>query len=316
MTTRPKFRIQAVAEKTGVPAATLRAWERRYGLPRPQRTQAAYRMYSENDVRDILKLRSLCDAGLSVSQAAATLLDNSDSSPKPPTGSAPRRTSSNGVYSEAINRFIAATRRMDATEMAAVLAPAALLGSPGDVYTGMIVPTMVTVGDLWQRGELSTGHEHAATELVIGTVRQLLQLAQPRVATRRCLLACFDEELHVLPLYGVAFLLAELGVQSTVLGARTPPAAIAAAVRALDPTLIGLSATVLPSRSRILELAESYASAAGSCPWVVGGAAARAMSPWIERAGGRVASDTPEGVREQLSALIEHKRGRSIRDTH
>ena len=41
-----RYRIQSVAEMTGVSAATLRAWERRYGIPAPRRTAAAYRPVS------------------------------------------------------------------------------------------------------------------------------------------------------------------------------------------------------------------------------------------------------------------------------
>ncbi|WP_434422398.1 MerR family transcriptional regulator [Nannocystis pusilla] len=46
-----RYRIQSVAEMTGVSAATLRAWERRYGLPAPRRSSSAYRLYSDRDVR-------------------------------------------------------------------------------------------------------------------------------------------------------------------------------------------------------------------------------------------------------------------------
>ena len=52
MNTEPRYRINAVAEMTGVPAPTLRAWERRYGIPRPGRSESSYRLYSDADVAD------------------------------------------------------------------------------------------------------------------------------------------------------------------------------------------------------------------------------------------------------------------------
>ena len=45
-----RYRIRAVAELTGVSTATLRAWERRYGVPTPSRTASAYRLYGDEDV--------------------------------------------------------------------------------------------------------------------------------------------------------------------------------------------------------------------------------------------------------------------------
>ena len=56
---RGKYRIHTVAEMTGVPAATLRAWERRYGVPVPARTSSAYRVYSDADIALIRRVVEL-----------------------------------------------------------------------------------------------------------------------------------------------------------------------------------------------------------------------------------------------------------------
>lgn len=68
--TSGKYRIQAVADMTGIPAATLRAWERRYGVPAPERTESSYRLYSDTDVDLIRRLRELCDGGMAPAEAA------------------------------------------------------------------------------------------------------------------------------------------------------------------------------------------------------------------------------------------------------
>jgi acyl-CoA hydrolase len=71
MTDQPgRFRINWVAETTGVPEATLRAWERRYQVPKPQRTPSGYRLYSQDDVATVKRMRELCDAGISPADAA------------------------------------------------------------------------------------------------------------------------------------------------------------------------------------------------------------------------------------------------------
>jgi DNA-binding transcriptional MerR regulator len=65
-----RFRIQVVSELTAVPAPTLRAWERRYGIPTPARTASAYRLYSDHDVAMVRRLRDLCANGMSIAEAA------------------------------------------------------------------------------------------------------------------------------------------------------------------------------------------------------------------------------------------------------
>ena len=71
-----RWRIGAFAARVGVPAATLRAWERRYGVLRPERTPAGYRLYTPDDERRVLIVAAQMRRGLSASQAA----DSADTS--------------------------------------------------------------------------------------------------------------------------------------------------------------------------------------------------------------------------------------------
>src|SRR5215470_3627885 len=67
--TTPLFNTKAVVRQTGIPAPTLRAWERRYGILSPQRGPNDYRLYSERDIAIIRWLREQVENGLSISQA-------------------------------------------------------------------------------------------------------------------------------------------------------------------------------------------------------------------------------------------------------
>ena len=67
----PVFNTKAVVQQTGVPAATLRAWERRYNLLAPERANNTYRLYSERDIYLIRWLKERVDSGMAISQAVA-----------------------------------------------------------------------------------------------------------------------------------------------------------------------------------------------------------------------------------------------------
>jgi len=47
---KPIYNMKAVEQQTGISAATLRAWERRYALVEPQRTPSGYRLYSDRNI--------------------------------------------------------------------------------------------------------------------------------------------------------------------------------------------------------------------------------------------------------------------------
>lgn len=67
----PMFNTKAVVQQTGIPAPTLRAWERRYSLLAPERADNAYRLYSQRDIALVRWLKERIDAGMSISQAIA-----------------------------------------------------------------------------------------------------------------------------------------------------------------------------------------------------------------------------------------------------
>ncbi len=67
----PLYNTKAVVQQTGIPAPTLRAWERRYTFLSPGRADNSYRLYSEQDIVIIRWLKERVDAGMSISQAIA-----------------------------------------------------------------------------------------------------------------------------------------------------------------------------------------------------------------------------------------------------
>jgi len=67
---RPQFRTGAVARMLRMPAATLRVWERRYGVCRPARTPSGQCLYSAADVRRLALIRQLVEQGHAIGQLA------------------------------------------------------------------------------------------------------------------------------------------------------------------------------------------------------------------------------------------------------
>ena len=67
----PGLRIGAVAERTGLPPVTIRAWQRRYGVLEPRRTAGGHRLFSEHDVEVLAAVRALEARGYALPAAVA-----------------------------------------------------------------------------------------------------------------------------------------------------------------------------------------------------------------------------------------------------
>jgi len=305
VTNQPKFRIRTVAEMTGVQPVTLRAWERRYGFPRPVRSNSSYRLYTSGDVQQIRRMRQLCESGMAASEAAAMVRSG-----KPAV--APLIGSPSDAFTEGVDELLDALHAMDVEHMNRVMTRAASWGSASQIFERMIAPVMVKVGERWRAGRLSVAHEHLVTEFFQTTLTQMLRLVQPASPRHTAVLACFPDELHTLPLYGVGFELVNWGCRTVVLGQRTPAAGLASALQSLRPSLVALSVTVQLRAAKAREALEGYAGACGRVPWLVGGAGALALADQVRELGGVVAPPGRDGWRpilERVFASGDRRRG-------
>ncbi|MFV8751728.1 MerR family transcriptional regulator [Nannocystaceae bacterium ST9] len=301
-----KYRIQTVAEMTGVPAATLRAWERRYGIPVPERSNSSYRLFSDHDVASIRKLKELCDNGMAPAEAAKLVARVEEASNSPVEGD---------PYSRASEAIMRAVIDFDPQALELAVRGAMFLGSATTVYSRVLAPVMREVGDGWHQGTLSVAQEHMTSETLGAVARDMLRLLDPHPEARPAIVACFADEDHSLPLYGVAFVLIQAGFSPLVLGARTPPSAIRHAVESIQPALVALSVTVAPPAYRSRELVDDYADAVGNVPWIIGGAGSEDLREMLEQAGGMVVAgrslDELRGVVERLRERPSSKPSKS-----
>lgn len=297
MQNQPKYRIQAVEGMTGIPTGTLRAWERRYGVPKPGRSGNRYRLYSEDDVSAVRTMARLCTDGLAPSEAARVVKEKLDAGEPlaPPTGVVEWAVPPNddSPWASATQALVDAGLAFDTSRMQAVLQRVLLMGPAAQIYEQAFAPALRTLGDRWANGTSGVGEEHFVTRAIAAALHGLVTTGQPADGRRRLLLACVDQEQHALPLEGVALYAVQRGWRTTSLGATTPPEALAAAVDRQKPDAVGLS-MIAPHEGSDEALVEAYAAACGTVPWIVGGPAAQALGGVIQVRGGVLASDVSD----------------------
>ena len=278
-----QLRIGELARRTGVATELLRAWERRYGLLAPERTDSGYRLYSDDDVRRVRRMRELLATGLSAAEAAR----QAAAEPRPAEVGRP-----DAAPPAASAELRQALEQLD--DAAAHAAFDRLLGdySTRAVLADVVLPLLHELGAGWERGEISVAQEHFASNLLRG---RLLGLARgwDRGTGRRAVLACPPGERHDLGLVIFGLALRELGWRITFLGADTPPDTVVETVRRLGPDALVLAVT---DAERLDGVAESAAGLGETrtAVWIGGAGAA-------EVDGARVLIGSPLDAAEQVA---------------
>ena len=242
-----RLRIGELSKRTGVRPDLLRAWERRYGLLRPTRSDSGYRLYSGEDEEHVRAMVGQLEAGAPAGEAARLVLDGAGV----PEPAAPALSAIPAELREALDRFDDAGAQAALDNLISAL-------SFETVARQVILPYLRELGERWQRGEATVAQEHFATIVLRG---RLLALARgwDRGAGPRALLACAPDEQHELGLIVFGLALRQHGWRITYLGANTPVETLAAAVAELSPAatvLIALTPEKLdPLREQLGELA-------------------------------------------------------------
>lgn len=265
--------IAALAHRTGVRPDTLRKWEQRYGVLRPERTAGGQRRYGERDVARVEWLKARLADGYRIGEAAA-LLGATDDGPAARTPA------------ELRERLYDSVRESDAASLLRLVEQALALLPLEGALDEVIVPLLERIGEGWSCGQLSVAQEHMATAAVRAHLERLV--ADPRAGVRGvAVLACAPGERHELGLLMLAVLLRADGWQVAYLGADTPVEDATALAEALSARLVCFSATMPAAAERLSEVA-----ATDRARVLVGGAAI-------------------EGSERDLGALVRRLRGRA-----
>jgi MerR family transcriptional regulator, light-induced transcriptional regulator len=240
----PALRIGAVARRTGVAVATLRAWEARYGVLRPGRTEGGHRLYSEEDVDRVLAVLRLTSQGWSVSAAAASV--TADRTPRlglvgEPAAPADEATGGRATADPATARcrddLARALRTFDGQAADELLDDAFARLGVAHALEGVVMPVLRDLGEGWQEDPSLIAVEHFATNSLRPRLLRFVGAARSPGAPR-CVAAAPEPEDHELGVLAAAAIAADLGFRVTYLGARTPTVALERSVATLRPDVV------------------------------------------------------------------------------
>lgn len=282
------YSLGAVTRMTGVTAATLRAWERRYEAVVPSRTEGGTRRYRESDIRRLRLLKAAVEAGHRIGDVAGL----------PDAELAARAPAHDALPASPIDAIFEALEKLDAAESERLLSFQLAALGPTRFAGNVALPLLDAVGRGWQERRLGIASEHLASSLLRSFLGAALRPAGGAADRPRIVFATVPGERHELGLLSAAVMALGAGAEPIYLGAELP---IDELVRSVE--LSGASALALSFLLRQTEASKVLKKLRRALPrdieiWVGGTAAMD-----IEFPEGVVALETLDSVEERVGFL-------------
>ena len=295
MKTKPKnlFPIRTVASLTGVNAITLRAWETRYGLIKPVRTEKGHRLYTQENIDTINEVVDLLAKGIPISQASRALQKRDETVDD----------HVKDAWHDALTDMLSAIRAFDENALNTTYNNLLALYPIDIVIQKLILPLLTELGRRWETGEGTIAEEHYFGVFLRNKLGARFHHGMSNTRGRRILGACLPGENHENGLLLFALSAQSRGLQVTLLGANMPIEEIEMAAARSKSDAIILSGSIYIDLKKLLRPIEDLVKAV-NIPVFVGGKVSSIYFDDIVRVGAiPTGDDIAHGIKRISSTL-------------
>lgn len=307
----PAYNLKAVLKETGLKADTLRAWERRYGLPEPKRSAGGHRCFSKRDIDTLKWLIARQHEGLSISRAVDLWrsIEERDQDPlqlMPITPAPDKRQFPAGVAVDELRQsWIQACKAFDENQAEQILSQAFAQFPPETVCLDVLVKGLSEIGEGWYQGEISVQQEHLASSLANRRIEALLAAAPPPSYPGTILILCPPDDEHTFSPLVLTYLLRRRGRMAIFLGANVPLQRFEETILTLKPQLVVITAQELKTASALLPFNELLEKE--DIPLAYGGLVFNLIPALRERIPGHYLGETLAEAPEAVEGLISKR---------
>lgn len=274
--------IKQASRLTGISEASLRAWERRYGVVVPHRNESGYRLYDDQALATVSTMRRLVDDGWSPAEAASAVR----------SGSVPVTVdhvvdpvSSNGdgqpnavTY---LQRFLSSAAQMDSAGIEECLDGGFALGSFEHVVDSWLFPALEALGEGWARGEIDIAGEHAASHAVQRRLAAAFDAAGSRSRGPTVVVGLPAGSQHDLGALAFATAIRRRGLDVLYLGSDVPVSSWEAAVLSRSARAAVVSVVTPEDRPAALAVAQRLLARDAAPLVCTGGAAGASLAAGV-----------------------------------
>lgn len=231
------YSLREIVEETGLSKLVLHAWERRYGVIVPERTETGRRIYRHEDLLRLQLLKACVDNGQRI--GSIIHLPNDEL----------QRILLGRKRLHDLGDIVAAIELMDSDGLDRMLGARFMTLGPVDFCREVVLPLMGEVGRLWAEDGLPIASEHLVTAAIRALLSGALKLMPAPRGTHRMVFSTIEGELHEIGSLVAAVIARHHGVHATYLGSQIPAAALAEAVVKTSSTIVCLSGALKRNRN-------------------------------------------------------------------
>lgn len=306
------YTISSVSQMTGINAVTLRAWERRYGLVKPSRTEAGHRLYSDANVEQIRDILQLLDQGIAISRVPEALKESELQDIFQQQDQGPWKRYQDNML-KAIQYFDEATLESTYNEAMSLY--------PIDVVTKqLLLPLINSLGEKWmqeaslvgkldqqsQMQSLGIAEEHFFSVFMRNKLGARFHHRNLQNSGQSIVAACLPGEQHEFGLLLFALAAHARGYRIVLLGANMPMLQLSEVVKRTASSAIVLSGSIASVKTN---LDEDIRALSGNCkvPVFIGGSYGQSLRDSLEELGALPVSDDLNVALHMISKKLNFK---------
>jgi DNA-binding transcriptional MerR regulator len=305
----PTVNIKAAARETGLKPDTIRAWERRYELPMPERTLGGHRLYSPQDIAILKWLKDRRDEGLRISRAVNLWRSLKSEGHDPLTTPQYIKPSQSGFPIQGVaidslrDAWVEACMNFDQQTANQILNQAFALYPIEFVCLELLIKGLAIMGQEWYRGQISVQQEHFASELAIRRLESLITASPHPTLPERILVLCPPEEHHTVSALLITLFLRRIGRDAHFLGANVPLERLGQTVQDTKPRLVIVISQQLFTAATALQVAQLLNEY--DIPVAFGGRIYNLIPGLRDRIPGTYLGETLDRVPSMVNQLLE-----------
>jgi methanogenic corrinoid protein MtbC1 len=232
----------------GIQPGTLRAWERRYQILNPVRNDSGHRLYTEEDLRKLKWLTEKVSGGFTISQAVSLL--ETESSTVGTFEEEGEVDSPQKIRDELLTMLLS----FEEGKAQDLINHAFSLYSVEKVVIDILGSLLVTVGDMWEKGQITSAHEHYTTQLLKTRISMIFYSLPSNGLLPKAIAVCGPNETHEVGLLIFTLFLRRKGFEVIYLGSSIEDKDVELIVKEVDPTFLFMSCTMMENAEKTLNL--------------------------------------------------------------
>lgn len=312
------------AKLSGLSELTIRAWENRYGVVKPGRTESGRRLYSEEDISKLSLLKNLTEYGFRIGNIAPLSSRELHELRNNGADESTKATNSLSHQSrETIQECIEAVTQFDGKRLYNFLNESALSFSQLRLIEEIILPLIEQIGQSWRNGSLRVAHEHFASGVIRKFLGNLSDGYQIPESAPHIIVATPEGQYHETGAMISMLLASSYGWRTTYLGTCLNAEELAAVARTLNCHCITLS-IVYPEDDPLLpfQLKRLRELLTNEGMIIITGSSSRGYKNVLKEIGALVSTSIQDyqsilmGARKKLSAKAKNSKWDTVMDAH